>query len=163
MKIEYPLETIFKALTKFEVQKECNKKLKKFELLSTKEEENLMTDELYLYLPFPFFLGDRDMVQKKKCWTSYSGDPKKALIHFKTVQHQDFPAQKKPIRVEIFCAGYYLESIGENLTKMVYVNHSDFKFSSSLKGIIKGKCFDQAKRVFEQICEGCKIVIKKKL
>lgn len=156
--LPYSLETILKAFNTIEIRRKWDKSFNKIEVLSKNEEENKSTEVLYLYMPFPFMMTDRDWIQQKKFWNNYAG-PKTALFHMKSVEHPNYPPKEKPIRATMFIGGYYMEEVNEKETKIITLNHTDVKLSKMMMGMANKKAPEGSKKFLESLRKGCEIVV----
>lgn len=100
------------------------------EKLPMKDTDEFSTEITYLYLSLPFFLTDRDFVDEVKTWYNYNENQDLFLKFTKAGKHDKYPPKEKPIRGEEIMSGFYLEKIGENETKMIFINHVDLHITS---------------------------------
>lgn len=121
--IPFNLKIIINLIKDLNFRKEWNKQYTKIELIEKLPNENLSECcILYCLLNSPY---EREIIKKYKFWNNYLGDSKKYLIHYKSVNHFNFPEKTKPLRVKIIIGGFYFEEINPTLTKCIIISHPD--------------------------------------
>ena len=81
---------------------------------------------IYNYMINPF---ERDFIRKIKIWKNYLGNSKILLIHYKSVEHKNFPENKNIIRGNFIIGGYYFQEINQKLTKSQWANLENFNIT----------------------------------
>jgi len=98
--------------------------------ISSSEEGKVKKETLYLLIPFPWPMSDRDLVQAKKTWENYLGNDKYLLCHMKSTEDPKYPPKEKPVRAEMVIGGYFLEEKSPTETQIVMINSMDLKVST---------------------------------
>ena len=113
--------------------------------------ENGMEKEIdYLYIKMPVFMTDREVVQEKRVWSEYNGDPKHMLIAQRSTTNSKYPVKEKPIRAEMILGGMYLKEVSPNETFMILINYFDLKITTG-KDIVDKKVPSSAKEFFNNL------------
>ena len=81
----------------------------------------------YLFIKFPLMMDNRDIVQEKKVWQEYNGNPNCFLSISKSIEHPSHPPQKKVVRAEMIISGMYLCENTPGETSIYMVNNVDLK------------------------------------
>ena len=75
-----------------------DKAFKKHEIIQKYPVENGMEKEIdYLYIKMPVSMTDREIVQEKKTWSEFNGNPKNMLIVQRSITNSKYPVKEKPI------------------------------------------------------------------
>ncbi len=148
--IPFNLKIIISLIKDLNFRKEWDKKYTKIDLIEKLSNENLGECYiLYCLLNAPY---EREIIKKYKLWNNYLGDSKKYLIHYKSVNHINYPEKIKPLRTKIIIGGYYFEEINPTLTKCIIISHSD--------DINNIDIYSSNEKVYEYIHDFIKCLIK---
>ena len=148
--IPFNLKIIISLIKDLNFRKEWDKKFTKIDLIEKLSNENLGECYiLYCLLNAPY---EREIIKKYKLWNNYLGDSKKYLIHYKSVNHINYPEKIKPLRTKIIIGGYYFEEINPTLTKCIIISHSD--------DINNIDIYSSNEKVYEYIHDFIKCLIK---
>ena len=148
--IPFNLKIIISLIKDLNFRKEWDKKYTKIDLIEKLSNENLGECYiLYFLLNAPY---EREIIKKYKLWNNYLGDSKKYLIHYKSVNHINYPEKIKPLRTKIIIGGYYFEEINPTLTKCIIISHSD--------DINNIDIYSSNEKVYEYIHDFIKCLIK---
>ena len=104
----------------------------------------------YLYIKMPVMMTDRELVQEKKIWVEYNGDPKNMLVYQRSITNSKYPVQEKPIRAEMIIGGIYLKEISPSETLIYLVNNFDLKITTG-KDIVDKAAPSKAKEYFPNL------------
>jgi hypothetical protein len=122
-----------------------DKSFKKHEVIQQYPEENGMEREInYFYLKMPPFMTDRELVQEKRTWKEYNGNPQNFLFATRSTTNSKHPVQEEPIRGETIIDGVYLKEVSPQETLFYLVNNIDLKMTTG-KSFADGKSPDVAK------------------
>ena len=148
--IPFNLKIIISLIKDLNFRKEWDKKYSKIDLIEKLENENLSECYiLYCLLNVPY---EREIISKYKFWNNYLNNSKKYLIHYKSVNHINFPEKIKPLRTKIIIGGFYFEEINPTLTKCIIISHFD--------DINKIDIHSSDEKVYEYIHDYIKCLIK---
>ena len=147
----YPISRIRPVLMDTPGMDNWDKTYKKHEVIQKYPIENGMEREIdYLYIKMPAFISDREIVQEKRIWSEYNGNPKNFLFAAKSTTNPKYPVKEKPIRAEAIIGGMYLKEITPQETLMYLVSHTDLKMTTGIS-IVKGKTPGAAKDYVENL------------
>ena len=134
----YPAKLLIDKLIDFSFCQKFDDNYKKGKLISEKMiDGNIKMMEMYLYMKFPFVFSDRDFVVQRKCWLDYNGNKDHALSQIHSIEHPDYPPNKKLVRGEYVNMTQYIQPLGDNKCKLNMVNAMDFKMSLGLSMMSK--------------------------
>jgi len=107
------------------------KMYKKHEVIKKFPIQNGMDREIdYLYIKMPVNLTDREVVQEKKVWQQFNGNPSNMLIVQRSTTNSKYPIQEKPIRADLIVSGMYLKEVSPQETLFYSINHLDNKMTT---------------------------------
>lgn len=115
----------------------------------------------YLYAKLPLMISDRDIVQEKKTWPIYNGDPETYLDVTKSVTHPKYPPTDDAVRAEKIIGGTYLKVKSPKETLMYMINHCDLKFTTG-GSIVNSKAPKSMKEFIENLTDYLGKISKKK-
>ena len=128
--IDRPASVINKAINSFELRQEWEESLKKGKKIREKNlEKGVKIIDYYAYIKMPIIFSDRDIVVRKKIWENYNGEKDCCLNEIHSIELQEFPAKKKPVRARLENKSKYIKPIDENKSRFIYVNKFDMKIS----------------------------------
>lgn len=156
--INFPLSTIVKAINTFDIRTKWDKGFYDMEVLDSRTEDNAKIEIIYSKMHFPWPFSDRDWVQQKTYWANYGGDEKCALFHYTSVKNDKKPEKDKPVRGEMIIGGQYFHQVGDNVTKIVMINHADVKMGKKLMSTVNKKAPDSPKQFILNLRKGCELV-----
>ena len=147
----FPISKMRNVLKDTEGMDNWDKTYKKHEVIQKYPIENGMEKEIdYLYIKMPVFMTDREVVQEKRVWSEYNGDPKHMLIAQRSTTNSKYPVKEKPIRAEMILGGMYLKEVSPNETFMILINYFDLKITTG-KDIVDKKVPSSAKEFFNNL------------
>ena len=111
----------------------------------------------YLFIKFPLMMDNRDIVQEKKIWPEYNGNPNCFLSISKSIEHPSHPPQKKVVRAEMLMSGMYLCENTPGESSIYMVNNIDLKINSDLVNKTARK---SPKEFLENLSKYCKKMSK---
>ena len=119
------------------------------------EEDGIKKVTEYLFAKFPLMMDDRDIVQEKKIWREYNGNQNSFLSISKSIEHPNYPPQKKVVRAEMILSGIYLYGNTPNETSIYMINNVDLKVKTGVD--IVNKAAKKAPKDFiENLTKYCK-------
>ena len=122
-----------------------DKTFKKHEVIQKFPIENGMEREIdYLYIKMPIFMTDRELVQEKKVWSEYNGNPNNMLVYQRSTTNSKYPVKEKPIRAEMIIGGMYLKEQSPQETLIYVINQFDLKMTTA-KDLAASKSQEAAK------------------
>lgn len=128
-----------------------DKAFKKHEIIQKYPVENGMEKEIdYLYIKMPVSMTDREIVQEKKTWSEFNGNPKNMLIVQRSITNSKYPVKEKPIRAEFLNGGLYLKEVSPSKTLAYLINNIDFKATTG-KDIIGKAAPSEANNFFPNL------------
>jgi hypothetical protein len=161
--IPYSLKTIMEVTFNNKIYLQWNKDTSdKNRALGLTKDGNFEIEDMYIYIPFPFIMGDRDMVLRRKMWKEYNGNNNAVLVQMKSIEHVDYPVKKKPIRAYIYMAGNYYEEIEPGKTRISALNHADVKFNKTLAKLAKNMTWEKQVETYTKLKKACDMYEKGK-
>ena len=94
------------------------------------EEDGISKAVEYLFVKFPLMMDNRDIVQQKKIWVEYNGNPNCFLSVSKSIDYPCRPPQKKIVRAEMIISGMFLCENTPGITTVYTVNQVDLKIKT---------------------------------
>lgn len=117
------------------------------------EENGIQRVIEYLFIKFPLMMDNRDIVQEKKIWKEYNGNPNCFLSISKSIEHSSHPPQRKVVRAEMIISGIYLCESCFGVTSIYMVNNVDLKIKSDL---VNNAAKKSPKEFLENLTKYCK-------
>ena len=128
-----------------------DKTFKKHEVIQKFPIENGMEREIdYLYIKMPIFMTDRELVQEKKVWSEYNGNPQNFFKCQRSTTNSKYPVKEKPIRAEMIIGGMYLKEVSPQETLIYMINNFDLKITTG-KDIVDKAAPSAAKDFFPNL------------
>ena len=154
--IPFPLNIIMKIFEDLNFRLKWDKYSSKINIIEKFNDENSIDNYIiYNYMINPF---ERDFIRKIKIWKNYLGNSKMLLIHYKSVEHKNFPENKNIIRGNFIIGGYYFQEINQKLTKSIIVSHPDFK--NNFDELTNEKVYEYFHNFIKDLINGCDLYIK---
>ena len=97
----------------------------------------------------PIIFSDRDIVVRKKIWENYNGEKDCCLNEIHSIELQEFPAKKKPVRARLENKSKYIKPIDENKSRFIYVSKFDMKISLGAS-MMESKGAERTEKWFKQ-------------
>ena len=113
----------------------------------------------YLFIKFPLMMDNRDIVQEKKVWQEYNGNPNCFLSISKSIEHPSHPPQKKVVRAEMIISGMYLCEKTPGETSIYMVNNVDLKVKTGAD-IVNSRAKKSPEEFLENLTKHCKKMSK---
>ena len=149
----FPISKIREVLGDTVGMDKWDKTFKKHEVIQKYPIENGMEKEIdYLYIKMPVFMTDREVVQEKRVWREYNGNPQNMLICQRSTTNSKYPVKEKPIRAEMIVGGVYLKELSPQETLIILVKNFDLKITTG-KDIVDKAAPSAAKDFFSNLAK----------